>query len=123
MTEYKTILYNDTNTLYFYDVNLQPHDPWNNYPFALNAPYNVLSGTAPVQSHYQIMSQDFTVDAWTVIPDLTTTFTTLTGGIWLFSGAAAAPFMTLQYYDCITDRWQVKTVQQGLLDVALGTDC
>ena len=69
------------------------------------------------------MSQDFTVDAWTVIPDLTTTFTTLTGGIWLFSGAAAAPFMTLQYYDCITDRWQVKTVQQGLLDVALGTDC
>lgn len=76
-----------------------------------------------MQSHYEIISQDFSVPAWTVTPNSTTTFTTLTGGIWLVSANAANPFFTTQYYDIIADRWQVKTVQQGLLDVALATNC
>jgi len=104
------------------DANLQPHDPWNNQAYVSNTPYNVISTAAALQSHYEICSQDFTVPAWTVTPDTTTTFTTLTGGIWLVSGNAAAPFFTTQYYDVIADRWQVKTVQQGLLDVALATN-
>ena len=122
-TEYKTVLYNDTNTIYVADTNLQPHDPWNNQAYVANAPYAVLSAGAATQSHYTIMSQDFTVPAWTVTPDTTTTFTTLTGGIYLVSANAAAPFFTTQYYDVIADRWQVKTVQQGLISAALGTNC
>ena len=121
-TEYKTILYNDTNTLYVSDANLQPHNPWNNQAYVANAPYALVSASAAVQSHYEICSQDFSVPAWTVTPDTTTTFTTLTGGIWLVSANSATPFFTTQYYDVIADRWQVKTVQQGLLDVALATN-
>lgn len=121
-TEYKTVLYNDVNTIYVSDVNLQPHNPWNNQPYVANAPYAVLSAAAAVQSHYEILSQDFTVPTWTVTPDTTTTFTTLTGGIYLVSALAATPFFSIQYYDVIADRWQSKTVQQGLLDVALATN-
>lgn len=105
------------------DANLQPHEPWNNQAYVNNTPYNVISTAAAIQSHYEISSQDFTVPAWTVTPDTTTTFATLTGGIYLVSANAATPFFTIQYYDVICDRWQVKTVQQGLLDVALGTNC
>ena len=122
-TEYKTVLYNDTNTIYVSDTNLQPQDPWNNQAYVSNAPYNVISAAAAIQSHYEILSQDFSVPAWTITPDTTTTFTTLTGGIYLVSANSATPFFTTQYYDVIADRWQVKTVQQGLLDVALATNC
>lgn len=121
-TQYKQILYNDATTLYVADANLMPHDPWNNQPFAAVAPYALPSVTAGAQSHYVIMSSTFTVDAWTTLPDLTSRFKTTSGGLYLVSSAAAAPFLTLQYYDVIRDAWQVKTVPQSLILAALGTD-
>lgn len=121
-TQYKKILYNDTTTLYIADANLQPHDPWNNQIFVAVAPYAVPVTTAGAQAHFQIMSSTYSVPAWTTIPDYTSYFTALTGGIYLVSSAAAAPFFTCQYYDTLQDSWQTKTVPQSLILAALGTD-
>ena len=117
-TQYKKVLYNDATTLYFSDANLQPHEPWNNQPFNAVAPYAL-----PVAgSHYQIMSSTFSVAAWTTIPDSTSYSVAQTGGVYLFSSAAAAPFMSLQYYDVAHDVWQTKTVSQGLALAVMSTD-
>jgi len=122
-TQYKQILYNDSTTLYITDANLQPHEPWNNQAFVAAAPYALPVITAGLQAHYQIMSQTFSVSpSFTVTPDSSSFFTTETGGIYLLSSAAATPFYTLQYYDVIRDGWQTKTVPQGLISAALGTD-
>ncbi len=121
-TQYKKCLYNDATTLYFSDANLQPHDPWNNAPFVAAAPYALPVTTAGLQAHYQIMSSTFSVSAWDVIPDATSFFTTLTGGIYMISSAAGAPFFTFQYYDVAHDSWQSKTVPQSLILAALATD-
>jgi hypothetical protein len=121
-TQYKKILYNDTTTLYVSDSNLLPHDPWNNQSYSATAPYVLPSSTAGAQTHYEILSQTYSVPAWTVVPDYRSFLTVLTGGIYLLSSAAAAPFFTLQYYDVAHDSWQVKTVPQGLIGAALGTD-
>lgn len=117
-TQYKKVLYNDATTLYFSDANLQSHEPWNNQPFNAVAPYAL-----PVAgSHYQIMSSTYNVTAWTTVPDSTSYSVAQTGGVYLFSSAAAAPFMSLQYYDAAHDVWQTKTVSQGLMLAALTTD-
>ena len=55
-TQYKQILYNDANTLYIADANLQPHDPWNNQQFVAVAPFALPAATAGSQSHYVIIS-------------------------------------------------------------------
>lgn len=121
-TQYKKILYNDATTLYIYDANLQPHDPWNNQPFVAASPYALPVVTAGAQAHYQIMSSTFSVPAWDVTPDYTSFFNVATGGLYLISSAAASPYFTLQYYDVIHDCWQTKTAPQMLLGSALGVD-
>jgi hypothetical protein len=121
-TQYKKVLYNDATTLYISDANLMPHDPWNNQPFVAVAPYALPVTTAGSQAHYQIMSQTFSVPAWTTIPDYTSFYTTNTGGIYVVTSAAAAPFLNLMYYDVLHDAWQVKTVPQSLILAAIGTD-
>lgn len=123
-THYRKILYNDATNLYVADVNLQPHDPWNNQTYVAASPYAVPVATAGSQSNYMILSSTFSINTpWTVTPNTASYFTTRTGGIYLLSSAAAAPFYTLQYYDVINDIWQTKTVPQSLLLAALGTDC
>lgn len=122
-TQYKKILYNDTTTIYLSDANLQPHDPWNNQSYQANSPYTTLSSAAGQQSHYQIMSSTYSVDTnWTINPDTSSFFTIMTGGVYLLSSQASAPFASLQYYDIAHDQWQTKTVPQGLILAALGTD-
>lgn len=122
-THYRKILYNDATTLYVQDNNLQPHDPWNNQIFIAASPYAVPVSTAGSQAHYAILSSAYTLNTnWTVTPDASSFFTTLSGGIYLLSSASAAPFFTLQYYDVLSDTWQTKTVPQGLILAALGTD-
>lgn len=119
---YKKVLYNDATTLYFNDVNLQPHDPWNNQAILANPPYALAGFAASAQSHYRIISSTYSVAAWTVIPNTSSFFTTLTGGMYLVSSSSAAPFISLQYYDIANDNWQTKTVPQGLILAAYGTD-
>jgi hypothetical protein len=121
-TQYKKCIYNDTNTLYFYDINLQPHDPWNNQPFAATAPYAVPVITAGAQAHYLVMSSSFTVPTWTVTPDSSSYFTTTTGGIYMVCSYTAAPWYLMYYYDVIADSWSTRTVLQGLKVAAFGTD-
>jgi hypothetical protein len=122
-THHRKILYNDTTTLYVADANLQPHDPWNNQAYVAASPYVVPAATAGAQTHYQIMSSTFSVNtSWDVTPTNTSYFTTYTGGIYLVSSSAGAPFYTFQYYDIANDVWQTKTTPQGLYSAALGTD-
>lgn len=122
-THHRKILYNDATTLYVADANLQPHDPWNNQVYAAILPYALPSSTAGVQSHYQIVSSTYSLDSsWTVTPNNASYFTTYSGGIYLLSSSAGAPFFTMQYYDIANDIWQTKTTQQGLYAGALGTD-
>ncbi len=121
-TQYKKILYNDATTLYIADANLLPHDPWNNQSFVASAPYALPVVTAGSQAHYEIVSSTFSVPAWTTTPDYTSFYNIQSGGIYLLSSAAAAPFFTLQYYDVAHDSWTSKTVPQSLIGAALGTD-
>ena len=122
-TQYKKVLASDATSLYFLDVNLQPHDPWNNQGFQANAPYALPVATAAVQSHYTIFSSVFNVDTnWAVTPDSSSFFTLITGGIYLFSSFGANNFASLQYYDIIHDQWQTKTLPRSLFGAALTSD-
>ena len=122
-TQAKRILYNDATTLYVSDANLMPQNPWENQAFVATAPYALPVNTAGSQTNYAIRTQTFSVPAWTTIPDNTSFATTITGGIYLFSSAAAAPYFTLQYYDVVADNWVTKTCPQSLIGAAFGTDC
>lgn len=121
-TQYKKVIYNDATTLYVADANLMPHDPWNNQAFVAAAPYALPVTTAGSQAHYEIISTTYTVSAWTTTPDSTSFAQIKSGGLYMISSAAAAPFFTLQYYDIAHGSWTTKTVPQSLLLAALGTD-
>lgn len=116
--QYKRVLCNSESVLWVSEANLQPHEPWANQAFATVAPY-----TLPAAGmQYQIMSTTFNVDAWGTVPSPGAMCTTLSGGIYLLSTLASAPFISLQYYDVANDAWQTKTVPQGLVAAAPGTD-
>lgn len=121
-TQYKKVIYNDATTLYVADANLMPHDPWNNQVFVAAAPYALPVVTAGLQAHYELISTTYTVSSWTTTPDYTSFAQIKSGGIYMVSSAAAAPFYTLQYYDVAHGSWTSKTCPQSLLLAALGTD-
>lgn len=122
-THHRRVLYNDATTLYFYDANLLPQEPWNNYPFVAAAPYALPSATAGAQSQYEILSQTFSVDEpWELVPDRTSYFSTNTGGIYVLTSQTGAPFFNLQYFDIAMMTWQPKTCPQGLLSGAIVGD-
>jgi len=116
-TQVRRILYNDTTTLTFSDTNYQPIDPWNNTGFA-----TVPVTTAGLQAHFVIEASDLTVAAWTTQPDYTSRFSIETGGVWLLTAAAAAPFYSIQYYDVAGDYWINKTAGSNLIAAAWTTD-
>jgi len=118
MTQVREILYNDTTTLYISDTNYQAIDPFNNAAFTV-AP----SSTAGAQTHFVIESQDLTLDtAWTVQPDYSSRFKIESGGLYLLTSQAAAPFASIQYYDEIADVWINKTFPSNLILSAFATD-
>jgi hypothetical protein len=122
-TQVRKVIYNDQQTLYFYDVNYQQIDSWNNTPFSAIAPYAVPGSTAGSQTTYLIEAGWCTVDSgWTVSPDTYSRFTTQSGGIWLFSQIASGAFYSLQYYDIASDTWFTKSTVAGLIAAAPGTD-
>ncbi len=122
-SQVRKVLYNDANTLYFYDANYQQLETWNNTYFSAAAPYAIPVTTAGLQAHYIIESCDITVGTnWDVTPDETSSFVLFSRGIWLISSVAAAPWSSFQYYDVLSDTWTVKTALGGLLLAALGTD-
>ena len=122
-SQIRKILYNNENTLYFYDVNYQQLEAWNNNPFSAITPYFAPVATASSQAHYVIESCDITVSTpWDIIPDDSSSFVLFSGGVWLLSSVTAAPFSSFQYYDVLADTWITKTAIGGLLLAALGTD-
>jgi hypothetical protein len=77
---------------------------------------------AGVGSVYNIESSVITVNsAWDVTPDSSSHFVVESGGIFLASSAAAAPFFTLQYYDIASDTWYIRSATSALF-TAVGTD-
>lgn len=75
-----------------------------------------------VGSVYQIESSVITVNsAWDVTPDSSSHFVVESGGIFLASSAAAAPFFTLQFYSVASDTWYIRSATSALM-TAVGTD-
>lgn len=122
-SQVRKILYNDATNLYFYDINYQQLECWNNTPFSATAPYALPVATAGLQANYYIEESTITLDsAWTVQPDATSSYVIMSGGIWLMSSVATAPWSSFQYYDVASDTWTSKTTIGGLMLAALGTD-
>ena len=112
----RTIVYNDTTTLYFYDVNLAQYDPWDNQGFTS-------AFSTSTYSTYEICTQTVTVSSpFTTSPTTDSRFMIQTGVIWVMSSGAAAPFFTFQMYDVLTDVWYQKTTPQNLFGAALATE-
>ncbi|NTV44108.1 MAG: hypothetical protein HGA67_00225 [Candidatus Yonathbacteria bacterium] len=107
-TQLRPILYNTQNTLTFSDVNYLTIDPWANCPLTV--------ATVANASFFVIESHQVTVNTnWTVVPDESSRFVILSGGIWNVSqGTTAAPFFSLMYYDRLSDVWYQKSTQSGL---------
>jgi hypothetical protein len=115
VTQVRPILYNNYNTLTFYDANWSAATPWWG-PFLPVA-------TVANSTMYQIESNIVTVDTnWSIKPDSTSQFMVLSGGIWCITATASTPFFLLMYYDVVADMWYYKSTQTGLLTVALATD-
>ena len=123
VSQVRKILYNDATNLYFYDANYQQLECWNNNPFSATAPYALPVATAGSQAYYYIEQTTITLDQnWTVQPDSSSSYVVMSGGIWMMSSVAVAPWCSFQYYDVISDTWTSKTALGGLLLAALGTD-
>ena len=111
----RPILYNNYNTLTFYDAAWQAVTPW----WGPTATAATVGGS----TLYQIESNIVTVDSnWAVTPDSTSSFVILTDGIWKIDASGSNSFWTLCYYDVISDCWYQKTANGGLLPAALGSD-
>lgn len=103
----RPILYNNLNSAYFLDTNYLTINPW---------AQNGLPTATAVGTLYLIESHQVTVDTnWSIIPDSTSNFVILSGGIWNISqGVTSAPFFTFMYYDILSDVWYQKSTQTGL---------
>jgi hypothetical protein len=118
VSQIRRILSNSSNQIILGDTT-QMNETWNN-PAVFNPAINATAGT---QATYSIESQVVTLDSnWTVTPDATSVFKVKTGMIILISGAAAAPFFTMQAYDNISDVWYIMPSMSGIF-AAAGTDC
>jgi len=118
-TQQRTVIYNNDTTLFFQDTNLQLHEPFDNTAF-LTAP--TVAGTTTA-THYVISSQTITLNT-PLSPVLTdkSRFLIMTGGVWMMTALAAAPFAALAWYDVLTDTWIPKTVANGVFTSQLITD-
>lgn len=117
--QHSRIIYNDTTTVYVADPNYAGQKSFISGEYFNPAPVI----TAGSQTHFQIESQTLTINSdWNVVPDSTSRFVILSGGIWLLSSAAVAPFYTFQYYDILSDNWITKSTVTNQILAALGTD-
>ncbi len=122
-SQIRKVLYNDANTLYFYDINYNQLEVWNNTPFSIVAPYAAPSVVAGSQTTYYIESTIVSLDrTLAIIPNDSSSFTIESGGIFLFSSLATAPWSSMQFYDILSDTWNTKTALGGLVPSAFGTD-
>lgn len=110
----RRILYNSSNELFLGD-STKSADDYNCNPGIFSPAIGAVAGS---QSVYAIETSVATVDtAWDTTPDSTSRFRLSSGGIFLLSSAAAAPFFTLQFYDIVSDTWYIRTSCSGLVNV------
>lgn len=106
----RKILYNDSNTLYFYDPAWSSHSPYEWGGF-IN---QTLGATAGSAATYVIESSVATLDsAWTTAPDNTSIIMCRTGALVSVAGIAATPFFYNKYYDVISDVWYMQSATAG----------
>ncbi len=106
VNQIRKILYNNATTLFVGDINKHPDEPWCHVTWVAPA-----AGT-----NYQIESSVITVDfPWTTTPDNTSRYVIQSGGIYMLSGSATTPFVTLQYYDILADTWYVKPLNTNMV--------
>lgn len=111
-SQFREILYNDTNNLTVFDANYEGRN-FLMQAFSGAAPYATPVTTAGSQAMFNIVSQTITVDTpWDVVPDNTSKFMILSGGIWLTT------VTSLFYYDILSDRWVQKLLPAGFLQGA-----
>ena len=107
----RRILYNDTNTLYFYNTGWYTIDYWNNYP--ANPPYPSSSGSTI--STYSIQTTTVTVNsAWDVNPDSTSKFMIESGGVFVIKHYYSDAFYRFYYLDNSLDQWNNLYCTTGL---------
>ncbi len=122
-SQIRRILYNDVTALYFSDSNWQAIDSFNNTGWSSVTPFALPITTAGSQTHYVIESSVATINTpWDVIPDESSVYQILGGGLWLFSSITGAPYSSLQFYDILTDTWQTKTNIGSLIIANFATD-
>ena len=122
-TQRRKVLYNDATNLYFYDINYQAIDPFNNQGFATGGAYSTPAATAGSQTMYQIEASVVTVSVpFDIVPDYTSKFALNTGTIWFFTSLAGVAFHALYVYDIAGDYWITKTATSSLFPAAAGTD-
>lgn len=122
-TQVRKILYNDATTLYFYDVNHQQIDPWNNTGFSAIAPYAAPVTTAGAQTHFVIESSVATIDTnWTTTPDATSRYVIQGGTVFALGGIAGAPWSCFQAYDILSDTWYTRSAIGGQVGAVIATD-
>ena len=111
----RTVVYNDTQNLYFADNALQQYEPWDNQGFLLS-----FSGA---YSTYEISSQTVTVDTpFVTTPTTDSRFMVMSGVIWLMSSLSSGAFFTWQMYDILTDVWYQKTMPTTIFAAAISTE-
>lgn len=117
INQVRKILYNSATVLTVADANLLPTNSW---AVPISPTVGTAGWTAPAAgSQYQIEYSTITVDtAWDVTPDNTSRFVIQSGGIYLVSGAAATPFLTMQYYSILEDIWYAKPVLTNIVNAA-----
>lgn len=107
-TQLRSILFNSNNSLTFSDTTYLGINPWAVCPLAV--------ATVANNTLYTIESNIVTVDQpWTTVPDSTSNFVILSGGIWnITQYTTSSPFFSLTYYDLLADVWYQKSVQTGI---------
>lgn len=115
----RKILYNSTTALTFTDANFQAIDSFNNTGFSSTPPYSTpASSGSTTTTHYQIESSVLTIDTpWTVIPDQSSVYMVMSGGIWYYPGGSNSTL--LYYYDILTDSVMNKTAMGNVLAFGL----
>lgn len=111
----RTVIYNDTQNLYFADTNLQQYEMWDNQGF--------VSSFSGAFSTYEISSQTITVNTpFVTTPTNDSRFMIMSGVIWLMSSQTGTPYFSWQMYDVLTDVWYQKTMPNTLFNSGLSTE-
>ena len=120
-SQFREILYNTTDALTVFDANYDARN-FLMTPFASTAPYGTPVATAGSQANYNIVSQVVNVNTpWDIIPDTSSKFKILSGGIWWISSNASSPFFNFYYYDILSDRYVQKLTPPGIFPAQIGT--